>query len=51
MNQRVEDTRTDIKSMSAEELEEFIVNLGDKKFRGAQIFQWLHQKLSLRLTR
>ena len=45
MNQRVEDTRTDIKSMSAEELEEFIVNLGDKKFRGAQIFQWLHQKL------
>ena len=45
MNQRVEDTRTDIKSMSAEELEEFIVNLGDKKFRGAQIFQWLHQEL------
>ena len=45
MNQKVEDTRTDIKSMSAEELEEFVVNLGDKKFRGAQIFQWLHQKL------
>ncbi len=45
MNQKIEDTRTDIKSMSAEELEEFVVKLGDKKFRGAQIFQWLHQKL------
>ena len=36
---------TDIKSLSYEELEEFIVNLGDKKFRAAQIYQWLHKKL------
>lgn len=38
MNQKIEDTRTDIKSMSAEELEEFVVKLGDKKFRGSADF-------------
>ncbi len=35
----------DIKSLSFEELEQFIVDIGDKKFRAAQIYQWLHQKL------
>ena len=35
----------DIKSLSLEELEQFIVDIGDKKFRAAQIYQWLHQKL------
>lgn len=47
MNQKTEDTREDIKSMSLEELEALAVRLGDKKFRGAQIFQWLHQKLAV----
>ena len=31
----------DIKSLSLEELEQFIVDIGDKKFRAAQIYQWL----------
>lgn len=34
----------DIKSLSLEELENFILSLGEKKFRGKQIFQWLHEK-------
>jgi 23S rRNA (adenine2503-C2)-methyltransferase len=36
---------TDIKSLSLEELESFLLGLGEKKFRAAQIYQWLHQKL------
>ena len=35
----------DIKSMNEQELQEFILELGDKSFRAAQIYQWLHQKL------
>lgn len=35
----------DIKSLSLSELENLITELGDKKFRAAQIYQWLHQKL------
>lgn len=35
----------DIKSLSYEQLEELVISLDDKKFRAAQIFQWLHQKL------
>ncbi len=35
----------DIKSLSFEELQQFIVDIGDKKFRAEQIYQWLHQKL------
>ena len=36
--------KTDIKSMTLEELEEYVVQTGDKKFRAAQIFGWLHEK-------
>lgn len=39
------DSRIDIKSLSYEELENLIIELGDKKFRAAQIYQWMHQKL------
>ena len=39
------DNRIDIKSMTIEELEELLVSMGDKKFRGKQIFSWLHEKL------
>ena len=36
--------KTDIKSMTLEELEEYVVQTGDKKFSAAQIFGWLHEK-------
>ena len=39
------DNRIDIKSMTIDELEELLVSMGDKKFRGKQIFSWLHEKL------
>lgn len=36
--------KIDIKSMNLKELEEFLVSIGEKAFRGKQIFQWMHQK-------
>ena len=33
----------DLKDFEYAELEEFIVGLGEKKFRAAQIFKWLHE--------
>lgn len=38
--------KTDIKSMTAEELEAFITSLGQPKFRAGQIFKWLHSGVS-----
>ncbi len=35
----------DIKSLNITELENLIIQLGDKKFRAGQIYQWMHQKL------
>lgn len=35
----------DIKSLSLPELEQEIKAMGEKAFRGKQIFEWLHQKL------
>lgn len=41
--------KTDIRSMTFEELEGFVVNvLGDKKFRAKQIYEWMHVKLARR---
>ena len=37
--------KIDIKSYNLQELTEFVVGLGDKKFRAKQIYEWLHQKL------
>lgn len=37
----------DIKSLNIEALQEMLVGLGEKKFRGAQIYSWLHQKSAL----
>ncbi|MBR6697297.1 MAG: 23S rRNA (adenine(2503)-C(2))-methyltransferase RlmN [Lachnospiraceae bacterium] len=37
--------KLDLKSMEINELEEYIVSLGDKKFRAKQIYTWLHQRL------
>ena len=36
--------KIDILSLKLEELEEFIIGIGEKKFRAKQIFQWLHVK-------
>ena len=36
--------KTDILSLSLEELQEALTALGEKKFRAKQIFQWLHIK-------
>ncbi len=33
----------DLKDFLYDELEEFIIGLGEKKFRAAQIYKWLHQ--------
>lgn len=35
----------DIKSMNISELTAYIEEIGDKKFRAKQLYQWLHQKL------
>jgi len=35
----------DIKSMTPEELKDRVEELGEKGFRGAQLFQWMHGKL------
>ena len=38
--------KTDIRSMTLNELEVFVVeDLGDKKFRAKQIYDWMHVKL------
>ncbi|MBQ4535020.1 MAG: radical SAM protein, partial [Ruminococcus sp.] len=36
--------KTDILSLSLEELEQLLIAAGEKKFRAKQIFQWLHVK-------
>ena len=38
-------TETDIKSMSLDELKLLMKELGDKPFRAAQIYEWLHKHL------
>lgn len=34
----------DIKSFTKQELEEALLSLGEKKFRAAQVFEWLHKR-------
>lgn len=36
--------KRDIASLKIDELERLMEDLGEKSFRGAQIFQWIHQK-------
>ncbi len=38
------ESKTDILSLSLEELEEHLAGMGEKKFRAKQVFQWLHVK-------
>lgn len=37
--------KTDLKSLNFEELNTFILNLGQKPFRSKQIYQWIHKQL------
>ena len=37
--------KIDLKSMSLEELSQFLLTMGEKKFRAKQIFSWIHEKL------
>lgn len=36
--------KTDIKSLDLKELEEFLAEMGEKRFRAKQIYEWLHGK-------
>ncbi len=36
--------KTDIKSMKIEDLQLFMADLGEPKFRAKQLFEWMHQK-------
>lgn len=38
--------KTDIKSMDLQQLQVFVEQLGEKKFRAKQLYQWVHQKLA-----
>ncbi len=35
----------DIRELSMEELKSYLISIGEKSFRAAQIYSWLHQKL------
>ena len=37
--------KTDIKSLPLEQLEQWAVEHGEKKFRAKQLYQWMHVKL------
>ncbi len=37
--------KIDIRQLSLEELSNLLVNIGEKAFRGKQIYEWLHKKL------
>ena len=39
------DGKTDIKSLSLEELKQEFEGMGEKSFRAGQVYQWMHQKL------
>ena len=39
----MENKQTDLLSLYPEELQEFIVSLGEPKYRAKQIFTWLHR--------
>ncbi len=39
--------KTDIKSMNLKEVTAFVTELGEKPFRAKQLYQWMHQKLSV----
>ncbi|KAA3623913.1 MAG: 23S rRNA (adenine(2503)-C(2))-methyltransferase RlmN, partial [Flavobacterium sp.] len=40
----METVKKDIRALSKEQLQEFFVEMGDKKFRGDQVYEWLWNK-------
>ena len=42
--EQIKEQLTDIKSMNMDELTEFIISLGEKKFRAKRIYEWIHVK-------
>lgn len=38
--------KIDIKSLNYDELADYIVSIGEKKFRAAQLYSWIHEKLA-----
>ena len=42
--------KKDLKSMTLEELTEFVKGLGEKPFRAKQLYQWMHEKLAASLN-
>lgn len=38
--------KIDIKSLNYAELADYIVSIGEKKFRAAQLYSWMHEKLA-----
>lgn len=40
------DQKTDMKSLTFEELKAALIDMEEKPFRAAQIYQWMHQKLA-----
>lgn len=39
----------DIRELSLDDLKDYLVSIGEKAFRAAQIFSWLHQKLVINI--
>ena len=37
--------KKDLKSLNYQELQDELVAIGEKAFRGKQMYQWLHEKL------
>ena len=38
--------KTDIRSMTPDELTAYMEGLGEKRYRAAQLYEWLHVKLA-----
>ena len=38
--------KIDIKALNYDELADYIVSIGEKKFRAAQLYSWMHEKLA-----
>lgn len=45
MEEKANVEKKDIQSMDLQELTQFVEELGEKKFRAKQLYQWMHQKL------
>lgn len=41
----------DIRSMNLEEMEALAISLGEKAFRGKQLFQWVHENRQMILMK